>query len=76
MTNKKKAGQSIKRQYFDEAGGWDSDTMVMTSFVEGSPNVVKEAMACNIPIASVDVGDVSELLSGVNGCIESSCWIL
>jgi glycosyltransferase involved in cell wall biosynthesis len=42
--------------------------MVLTSFSEGSPNVVKEAMACNRPIVSVPVGDVSELLAGVNGC--------
>jgi glycosyltransferase involved in cell wall biosynthesis len=42
--------------------------MVLTSFWEGSPNVVKEAMACNLPIVSVPVGDVSELLAGVDGC--------
>jgi glycosyltransferase involved in cell wall biosynthesis len=43
------------------------DGMWMTSLIEGSPNVVKEAMACNIPIAGVDVGDVAWLLNGVNG---------
>jgi glycosyltransferase involved in cell wall biosynthesis len=42
--------------------------MVLTSYLEGSPNVVKEGMACNLPIVSVPVGDVSELLAGVNGC--------
>jgi glycosyltransferase involved in cell wall biosynthesis len=44
------------------------DAMVLTSFLEGSPNVVKEAMACNLPVVSVPVGDVAELLAGVDGC--------
>lgn len=43
------------------------DAMWMTSLIEGSPNVVKEAMACNVPIAGVHVGDVAWLLNGVNG---------
>jgi len=42
--------------------------LLMTSFSEGSPNVVKEAMACNLPIVSVPVGDVPELLVGVREC--------
>jgi len=45
-----------------------SDAMIFTSFIEGSPNVIKEAMACNTPIVSVEVGDVTELLAGVSGC--------
>jgi teichuronic acid biosynthesis glycosyltransferase TuaC len=45
------------------------DAMVLTSMHEGSPNVVKEALACNLPIVSVDVGDVQERLEGVEGCI-------
>jgi glycosyltransferase involved in cell wall biosynthesis len=45
-----------------------SDVCVLTSFHEGSPNVIKEAMACNRPIVSVDVGDVKRLLSGISGC--------
>jgi glycosyltransferase involved in cell wall biosynthesis len=43
------------------------DAMLMTSFIEGSPNVVKEAMACNLPLVSVPVGDVPELVEGVSG---------
>ena len=44
------------------------DMMVMTSLIEGSPNVVKEAMSCNVPIVGVPVGDVAEMLEGVAGC--------
>jgi glycosyltransferase involved in cell wall biosynthesis len=43
------------------------EVMVMTSFHEGSPNAVKEAMACNLPVVSVPVGDVPELLEGLEG---------
>jgi glycosyltransferase involved in cell wall biosynthesis len=43
------------------------EAMIMTSYIEGSPNVVKEAMACNLPVVSVPVGDVPELLTGVPG---------
>jgi glycosyltransferase involved in cell wall biosynthesis len=44
------------------------DAMVFTSMQEGSPNVVKEALACNLPVVSVAVGDVAQRLHGLAGC--------
>lgn len=44
------------------------DAFLMTSHSEGSPQVIKEAMACGCPIVSVDVGDVRERIDGVDGC--------
>lgn len=45
-----------------------SSAILLTSSHEGSPVVVKEALACNVPVVSVDVGDVRERISGVDGC--------
>ncbi len=42
--------------------------VLMTSHHEGSPNIVKEALACNRPVVSVDVGDVKERIAGIDGC--------
>lgn len=44
------------------------DVLVLTSFLEGSPNVIKEAMACNCPIVSTEVGDVRWVLGNTEGC--------
>ena len=46
-----------------------ADAFLMTSFTQGSPQVIKEAMACGCPIVSVDVGDVKERIEGVEGCL-------
>ncbi|MBO6082094.1 MAG: glycosyltransferase [Bacteroidales bacterium] len=45
-----------------------ADAFLMTSLTEGSPQVIKEAMACGCPIVSVDVGDVKTRLTGLDGC--------
>ncbi|MEA4976576.1 MAG: glycosyltransferase family 4 protein [Paludibacter sp.] len=44
------------------------DACIMTSYSEGSPQFIKEALACNCPIVSVNVGDVSEVISNIDGC--------
>jgi teichuronic acid biosynthesis glycosyltransferase TuaC len=44
------------------------DALIVTSMQEGSPNSVKEALACNLPVVSVPVGDVALRLKGVAGC--------
>lgn len=44
------------------------DALLVTSFHEGSPTIVKEALACNLPIVSVPVGDVPQRIDGICGC--------
>lgn len=45
-----------------------ADCLLLTSWSEGSPNVIKEAMVCNCPIVTTDVGDVNERLENLDGC--------
>jgi len=48
-----------------------ADVVILCSLWEGSPNVIKESLACNRPIVSTDCGDVKELISDINGCFVS-----
>jgi len=45
-----------------------ADVLVLASIFEGSPNAVKEAMATNLPVVTVDVGDAAELIGPTEGC--------
>jgi len=49
-----------------------SNFLLLTSFSEGSPQIIKEAMACNCPIVATDVGDIKEIISGTEGCYITS----
>ncbi len=44
------------------------DLLLLTSKSEGSPQVIKEALSTNLPIVSVDVGDVSENIKNIDNC--------
>lgn len=44
------------------------DVCLMTSFTEGSPQFIKEAMACNRPVVTANVGDVAEIIADTEGC--------
>lgn len=46
----------------------NGDCLVMTSISEGSPQIVKEALFCNLPVVSVPVGDVRNVLKDLPGC--------
>lgn len=47
---------------------YSADVFVLSSFMEGSPNVIKEALACNCPIVATDVGDVRWVIGNTEGC--------
>lgn len=44
-----------------------ADVLVFPSYLEGSPNTVKEAMAMQLPIVAAPAGDIPERLAGVKG---------
>jgi teichuronic acid biosynthesis glycosyltransferase TuaC len=45
-----------------------ADVLALASLAEGSPVAVKEAMATNLPVVTVDVGDTPELIASTKGC--------
>lgn len=59
--------RSIVPFYFNAAS-----LHLLTSDFEGSPNSVKEAMACNIQVVSTDVGNVKELIDDIHGSYVSN----
>lgn len=77
----KKAAERIKKEIprteIMELRGYDrrqvnllmnaADVLLVTSHTESGPLVVKEAMACNLPIVTTNVGDVQKMLEGTNG---------
>ncbi len=46
-----------------------SELMLMTSAFEASPVTIREALACNVPVVSTDVGDARVVLGRVPGCV-------
>ena len=48
------------------------DAALMTSLSEGSPQFIKEALACNCPVVSTDVGDVRSTMGNIAGCYITS----
>lgn len=49
-----------------------ADVLLMTSRTEGSPQIIKEALATGCPVVSTDVGDVRSLIAGIDGCYLTS----
>lgn len=49
-----------------------ADILLVTSYWEGSPNIIKEAMACNLPIIATNVGDISEIITNTVNCFVTS----
>lgn len=48
-----------------------ADCLIMTSLSEGSPQIIKEALSCNLPVVSVPVGDVETVIDGIPSCFIS-----
>jgi teichuronic acid biosynthesis glycosyltransferase TuaC len=60
---------TVSKVHFREMPWYYSaaDAMILCSDSEGSPTSVKEALACNLPVLSTDVGDVREIMQGIQG---------
>lgn len=52
-----------------------SDMLLLTSISEGSPQIIKEAMACNCPIVATDVGDIKKVIGNTDGCYLTSFYV-
>ena len=51
-----------------------ADVVVLPSLYEGSANAVKEAMACNKPLVTTDMGDCRERMEGCKGCYVANTY--
>lgn len=49
-----------------------ADVVILSSLWEGSPNVIKESMACNCPIVTTNVGDIKWVIGETPGCYITS----
>jgi glycosyltransferase involved in cell wall biosynthesis len=58
----------------DQVPSWlnAAHVMLLCSLHEGSPNIVKESLACECPVVSTDIGDVAERIEGIEGCYISA----
>lgn len=74
LNNPKLNFHVISNKSFEELPYYYSaaDALLLTSHSEGSPNVIKEAMACNCPIVSTNAGDVKEVIHNTEGCYLTS----
>jgi glycosyltransferase involved in cell wall biosynthesis len=69
-----RAGNDFNLHTLNDKKPWElvffynaADAVLITSFHEGSPNILKEAMACNCPVVATDVGDIRILSEGLDG---------
>jgi glycosyltransferase involved in cell wall biosynthesis len=49
-----------------------ANLVLVTSFYETGPLIVKESLACNTPVVSTDVGDVKDLIADLDHCYITS----